>query len=56
MATRNLSEQSGYIDITIKQQDIVMETDIIINLKEVRNIVDQMTENINLPEVGKYYN
>lgn len=49
ITTKLLTEQSGFIDIFIKDQEIVKESDIIlhvINLQEIEHILDQMTENI----------
>lgn len=49
ITTKRLTEQSGFIDIFIKNQEIVKESDIIlhiINLQEIEHILDQMTENV----------
>ncbi|KAI8114880.1 hypothetical protein CVS40_12818 [Lucilia cuprina] len=49
ITTKQLTEQSGFIDIFIKNREIVKELDIIlhiINLQEIEHILDQMTENV----------
>lgn len=51
LITRRLTEQEGYIDIYMGNQEIVKETDIVlhmINLLDIEHILDKITENINL--------
>lgn len=54
MNTKRITEQKGFVDIYIKSQEIVKETDIvlhIINLHDIETILDNMTENIKLMKI-----
>lgn len=49
MITTKLSKQLGIIDIEIRTQEIVKDTDIVahlINIEEMENIINKMTDNI----------
>lgn len=54
MNTKRITEQKGFVDIYIKSQEIVQETDVvlhIINLHDIETILDNMTENIKLMKI-----
>ncbi len=54
ITVKRLTEQKGYVDIYIRDHDIVKESDIIlhiINLDDIENILDNITENIDLMKI-----
>lgn len=49
LTTMKLTEQTGFVDIQLRTQDIVKDTDIVvhaINIEEIENIINDMTDNI----------
>ncbi len=49
LTTMKLTEQTGFVDIQLRTQDIVKDTDIVvhaINIEEIENIINDITDNI----------